>query len=553
VESLQGKRVGAYARYSSELQNARSVEDQLRVCREHAARLGGRIDNALVFSDAALSGSNTVRPGLQAMLGAVERGEIDVVIVEDLSRIGRDVGDNDRTIKTFQSHGARLLALGGYDSGNEDSFLTGVVLSAVGEQYLRDLRKKTRRGMNALFQAGMSTGGSAYGYRSVSADDGTERRRLEVDPATAPTVRRIFDLFVAGHPQRAIAERLNAEGVKSPRGGKWTHFTTRTILRNEIYAGVVIFGRREWLRDKTTGKRRYVERPKSEWRKRTVPELRIIDAETWAAAQSLVQQTARAFKQGKRSKRGYPLSGLLACGECRSPMVIGGGGKYYGCSGRRTGRGCTNRAALRERDARRWLMDQLAGVVGEPAMLEALRSEWAKSIGDGDRELRSELAKRRAALTATEGQIDRLLEWIADGNATPSTRAKLKEKEDHADLQRAAITALESQLGRVPVLPNVADMRAFLAALPDVLAAEPEEARAFLGELFDGPVLCTSAGGTDAYELAFSYFPDALLNVTSADPVRGRRSFEVVAGAGYQLKRATRAISGVCPRGYAGS
>jgi hypothetical protein len=386
-----------------------------------------------------------------------------------------------------------------------------------------------------------------YGYRAVDAGDGSSRKRLEIEATEAAVVRRIFADFLAGQPQRLIAQRLNGEGIKSPRGGKWTHFTTRAMLRNERYAGVIVFGQREWKR--VGNKRRYVDRPKSEQRRREVPSMRIIDAATWAASQQLVRTTEREHKQGVRRKGAYPLSGLLACGACGGSMVISGGGKYYQCSARQNGVGCDNRSALRERDARAWLLDRVSAEAGEPAMLEALLDGWRKDEGDAAGTERAELQRLRAALATAAAQVDRLLDYVAEGNDSPAVRAKLQSKQDAARQASEQIAALELRRSRVTTLPSVADMRAFLASLPDVLVAEPTEARAFLGELLDGPVRCSPAA--DGYALNFAYFPDALLNETSADPVRGRRSFEVVAGAGLHLKRASRAVAGVCPVGYA--
>src|SRR5262249_24226634 len=115
---LKGRRVVAYARYSTDRQNPRSIDDQVRVCREFIERNGGKLADHLVFSDAAISGTSTIRPGFQALFEAVRTGAVDVVITEDLSRIGRDVGNNDRILKSFRTWGARLLAINdGIDTG----------------------------------------------------------------------------------------------------------------------------------------------------------------------------------------------------------------------------------------------------------------------------------------------------------------------------------------------------------------------------------------------------------------------------------------------------
>ena len=105
------------------------------------------------------------------------------------------------------------------------------------------------------------------------------------------------------------------------------------MLRNDVYAGVVIYNRRQWVRDSTTGKRSYVERPRSEWRKQERPELRIIDAATWHETQARIGAVAKQYKQGPRKFSTFPLSGLLVCGACGAQLTITGTGKrYYFCS-----------------------------------------------------------------------------------------------------------------------------------------------------------------------------------------------------------------------------
>ncbi len=77
-----------YARYSSDLQRAESIEDQVRVCQARAEHEGWPVVE--VFSDAAISGATLIRPGIQALMQAIRAGNIDVVLTESLDRISRD-------------------------------------------------------------------------------------------------------------------------------------------------------------------------------------------------------------------------------------------------------------------------------------------------------------------------------------------------------------------------------------------------------------------------------------------------------------------------------
>ena len=514
---LKGRRVATYARYSTDRQNPRSIEDQVRVCREFIERNGGKLSDHLVFSDAAISGTSTIRPGFQALFEAVRTGTVDVVITEDLSRIGRDVGNNDRILKSFRTWGARLLAINdGIDTGQPHAKLVTALKSAMAESYLDELRERTRRGLDGVFAAGMTTGGRTYGYRTVAAGDGTDRKRMVIDEAEADVVRRIFDLHVQGDGMRVIAERLNRDGVLSARGGKWQHLTLRSMLRNEIYAGVVIYNRKRWERDNETGKRRWVERPRSEWKRAEREELRIIDAETWAAAQDRIRHVERIYRADERPKRGFPLSGLLHCDQCGRLMSISNH-SYYQCSGHKKGYGCSNATSLREPAIRAWVMDKIRDTAGADDLLDEMRAAWASSLGNRDREIKAELTQRRATLTRTEARISRLLDWVADGNNSPSAQAKIREQEDHAELQRAAITKLRSELGKVPTIPSITQMREFLGRVRDAVMLRPEEARVLLSTIVVGAIRCTPIAGGD-YQIRFQLDPTVLLNATNASP-----------------------------------
>lgn len=138
---LEAKRIAVYARYSSDRQNPRSIEDQLRVCRELVERRGGVV--SMVFQDAAQSAASNARDGFKDMLTAAKAGLFDVLVTEDLSRIGRDVGNNDDVLKNFKSWGARLLTVnGGIDTLDDDaSFVNATVTSMMAEHFRRELGK----------------------------------------------------------------------------------------------------------------------------------------------------------------------------------------------------------------------------------------------------------------------------------------------------------------------------------------------------------------------------------------------------------------------------
>jgi len=189
-------RCAVYARYSSELQRAASIEDQLRVCQERARREGWVVVGT--YADAAASGATALRPGYQALLAAVRGGAVDVVLAESLDRISRDQEHVAGFFKQARFAGVQVVTL----AEGEVTELHVGLKGTMGALYLKDLADKTRRGLEGRVRQGRSGGGLCYGYRvargPLGRDGAPERGLREVDPAEAAVVRRIFAEFAAG-------------------------------------------------------------------------------------------------------------------------------------------------------------------------------------------------------------------------------------------------------------------------------------------------------------------------------------------------------------------
>ena len=106
------------------------------------------------------------------------------------------------------------------------------------ERVQRGLRVAAERGFYILPRP-------PYGYRKIAvSDQGTRRYKLEQDPQTVGTVRRIFNARLQGATQRDIAQQLNLDGILSPTGHRWTIGQVRVILSNEVYCGISVANRR---------------------------------------------------------------------------------------------------------------------------------------------------------------------------------------------------------------------------------------------------------------------------------------------------------------------
>src|SRR5579859_7801957 len=251
-------RVACYARYSSDLQRATSIEDQLRVARRYADDHGWTIDDSQIFTDAGISGASIDgRPGLQALLVAAARRPLpfDVVLVDDSSRVARDIADAVRVLQTLSFQGVRVLYISqNIDSTNEQAETLVAVHGMVDSLYLREMAKKIRRGLEGQQARGFATGGRTFGYRTVPVVDPSGRNdpatgspallghRIEIDETEAQTVQQIFEWYAAGDGYAVIVERLNRQGVRASRAARWQFGGVRRLLANERYLGRQIWG-----------------------------------------------------------------------------------------------------------------------------------------------------------------------------------------------------------------------------------------------------------------------------------------------------------------------
>src|SRR5579885_1318586 len=218
-------KVALYARDSSDNQSVASIEDQLRICREHAARERWKV--VATYHDAAISGASVIlRPGVQALLQDAQRGKFEIVLAEALDRVSRDQADVATLFKHLRFAGVRIVTLAAGDISELHVGLKGTMNGL----FLKDLAAKTHRGLRRRVEKGKAGGGLCYGYRVVKKiDAGGEpiRGEREIAAEEASVVRRVFREFAAGKSPIAIATDLNRQGILGPLGKRWADTTIR--------------------------------------------------------------------------------------------------------------------------------------------------------------------------------------------------------------------------------------------------------------------------------------------------------------------------------------
>ena len=459
-------RATIYARYSSDNQRDASIDDQLRICRKRIDAEGWTLLET--YSDHAISGASTLRPGYQRMLMDARAGKFDILIAEALDRLSRDQENIAGLFKQLTFAGVRLVTLSEGDISELHIGLKGTMNAL----FLKDLAAKTHRGLEGRVRQGKSGGGNAYGYDVVKKLDGNGdpvRGDRTINDDEASIVRRIFDEFSNGRSPRAIAHDLNNEGISGPRNGSWGPSTIHGnwrrgigILNNDLYVGRLVWNRQRFIKDPQTGKRQARMNPEPEWVIEDVPELRIIEDNLWHRVKDRQNGTRRrvvAKNNGIRSERArrpkYLLSGLLQCAVC-------GGGyskisqQHYGCSTARNKGTCGNLLSIRRDVIEETVLAGLKEQLMQPAAYKEFVAEFHDEMNrlaateDFDRDrLGHDIEK-------VERDLARLIEAIKSG--VPGDAVK-----DEIAALEARKIELKRKLEDVPapkprLHPNLADV-----------------------------------------------------------------------------------------------
>lgn len=491
-------RCAAYARYSSDLQSPSSIEDQLRKCRECAALHGFQFMDEHIYVDQAISGVGADRPGLRSLMAAAlsQARPFDVILVDDSSRLSRDTKDALSIFERLNFSGIRLIAVSqGIDSQNEQAQVLVTVHGMVDSLYVKELAKKTHRGLEGLVLKGRHAGGRTFGYNTAPADDG-RGKTLIVNKIEAAIVRRIFQMSANGLSLKKIATALNRECIQPPRprAGKlhptWCPTAIREMLYRDLYMGRLVWNSSKFVKVPGTNRRVRRARPESEWRIVQREELRIIDQELWQRVSDRLTRL-KDFYVGRRkpgllqrsATSSYLFSGLLKCGKCGGNLVIvtgnKGPGQYrkYGCSQHFYRGACSNNLLERQDWLEKRLLAELQGDVLKPEAIEYVIGEFGRQLKVALENLSGELAQMRERKETIEAELRRLTATAAQTGPSPFLIEAINDRER----QLRDITERLLSAGPGSVESHLAGIREFvtkrLSDLQGLLSGETTLAR----------------------------------------------------------------------------
>ena len=304
-----------------------SIQNQ-KIMLEDFARRNGYL-RFKHFTDDGVSGTRFDRPGFMAMMEEVEDGNVEAIIVKDMSRMGRDYLKVGQVMEILRQRGVRLIAINdNVDTEKGDNDMTPF-LNIMYEFYARDTSRKIKSVFKAKGMTGKHlTGTVIYGYLWDE-----KRENWLVDEEAAAVVQRIFAMTLAGYGPYQIATRLAADKIEIPavhlaRHGegvnknkvfndiyRWSTSTVVEILKKREYLGHTInFKTRKHFKDK---KSHYVD--ENEWTIFENTHDAIIDQETFDNVQR-IRGNSRRYPDGYGEAA--PLTGLLYCADCGGKMYV---------------------------------------------------------------------------------------------------------------------------------------------------------------------------------------------------------------------------------------
>lgn len=554
------RQLAIYSRYSSDMQNPRSCDDQVRDCLALLVKKDIDANNPLIFADRAISGSNDERPEFKKLMAMIEGQEIAILIVDDQSRLSR--GTNAHAlIKHIVFHGCRFISGDGIDTAERGWAMRCKVGELQNTMFLEKLADGVRRGQRGRVMEDLSAGDLCFGYDSCYVDparaaayDGRgpkPAKRVVINETEAEVVRWIFAQFVSDvRSLNEIARELTRRNTPKGRRAsitKWTHNDVRNRLTNRKYIGRWMWGRTRTLHDGAKSKQ--VPQDEADVVVRERPSLRIVSDELWNKAQTKLTKLKEQFEPRANHKpRGmrphhsevYPqslLAGLVFCGACGSRMWQQGTGakKHFVCSnGRNSGVTCSMRTQVRIQVAEKRLLEVLSEILTVwPDWMRVTLDAMRDTIHRHNETIPTELCRVRLDRETLEQKVQRLTNDIVEhGIQSPSLKQRLEGME--ADLER--LIQEERELGTIGkanlVMPSDDWVREKLRDLVELMKADTRRSaillRGVIGKITAHAVI--PPGKTRGYtELRFKIHGKSILDVLLADRIpNGVKSLLVV-------------------------
>ncbi len=465
------QRAALYLRVSTTRQAEHdvSIPDQRKQGEAYCASRGYQLVET--FVEAGASATNDRRPEFQRMIeaGTSKPAPFDVVVVHSFSRFFRDHFELEFYVRKLAKNGVKLVSITQEMGDDPMHVMMRQIMALFDEYQSKENAKHVLRAMNENARQGFWNGARPpIGYRIVAAEQrgSKTKKKLEIDPLHAETVRLIYRLFLEGDgtsgPKgvKAIATYLNERRMFTRDGGKWGLAQIHAILTRTTYIGEHRFNTRSH-KDRE-------KKPESEVAVMAVPPL--IERETFDAVQARLKSRSPMVVPARISSGPTLLTGICFCAKCGGAMTLrtgkGNGGQYtyYTCSTKaRQGKtGCEGRS-IRMDKLDHLVAGHLEDRLLQPKRLEAILSSLLDRRQERAERRREHLAELNRRITETDQHLNRLYDAIESGVAAlddlglKDRIANLKAIRDQAAADAERIRATLDNSGDRAVTPDMID------------------------------------------------------------------------------------------------
>ena len=438
-------KAGIYARLSADIDEKKneSVEVQIEIARKFIEEWNGQHTDKIEVSDCYIdlgkTGTNFNRDAFQRLMQDVRMGDINCVIVKDLSRFGRNYLEAGNYIeKIFPFLGVRFIAVAdGFDTGadgNETKQMVSEIKNLVNDMYAKDFSVKAKASLAQRRKEGSYVGGPApYGYQAVWEG---KVRRLIPDENTAEIVRYIYKKFIETESYTAVTDDLNIRKINPPavyhKTGEvyclpdavykgWDKGSVERIIKSDTYSGRLVQGKTSnTARDESNR----IHKPENDWVVKEEAHEPLITPEIMKEAARVRRKLREQTKSHAHPTKGCPIGEnvfdkVLYCGVCGRKMTRHSYVKHYAddSKNRMDGYFCMNGGATKTDNC------PSSNRISKSALTDILFALFEKEFDVGLKKQRMYLDTARAIIRHKKQELEQSL------HAVVCTKLRLAEEE----------------------------------------------------------------------------------------------------------------------------
>jgi site-specific DNA recombinase len=456
-----GTRVALYARVSGEEQKqGHNIDSQLAELESAVKQRGWTV--AEVYRDEAWSGAALARPALDRMRDDAGKKRFDVVLINDVDRLARDVTHLGVIKRDLERNGVRVVFRKLPSDSSPTQNLLVNILGSFAEFERELIMDRTRRGRRHKVETRQQFIGCIppYGYRYIPLEKPNRGGELVVNVEEASVVKKMFRwVDEEALSLRGVGLRLQQEGIVPRKGGKnWGRSSVRRIIRASVYSGTWHYNKLQGcyprrLQPEAQARARKTStrlRGREEWIPVVLPDsLRIVSEDRWFRVQKQIDRN-RTFSP-RNSKHQYLLSGLVRCGACGSSYV---GNPGHGRFSYRCVKRCKRIPMVSERVLDTSVWSAVQSALNDPATLIRAVTGFDQPSHTAD----AEIEELSAAIQATEKEESRILEAYRLTVLTPEQLARelelLSARKKLLDKRKEELAKQDSSL---PVRRSIED------------------------------------------------------------------------------------------------